>query len=132
MSQSLLQIQNGVVLVSADNKTYQETVDIFKLDYLDCDFIDAVNQIIYNQTLQVHVVDGVPQEITSDPALDAVIGSIDDLMVKQASRQPEPPAGPEQPPVQDHEYADPAVIALGIAVAAQEERLTALEGGAGK
>lgn len=129
MSQSLLQIQDGIILVSANNKTYQDTVDYFKLDYLDCDFIDAVNQIIYNQTLQVHVVDGVPQEITPDPALDAVIGSIDDLMVKQASRQPEPPE-PEPPPQQEYEYADPAVIALGIAVAAQEERLTALEGGA--
>lgn len=95
MSQSLLQLQDGVILISTDNKTYQEMVDYFKLDYLASDFIGDVKEIIYNQTLQKYIIDGDLQTVTSDSALDAVIVAIDDLLAKQAMRNsaltPEPP-----------------------------------------
>lgn len=75
MSQELFQLENGQISIARNNMDYIDTLDNFKLDYVNCPpFSNAF--ILYNRTLRQYVIDSEIQEYAVQVNLDTIIDSI--------------------------------------------------------
>lgn len=90
MNQEIFQLQNGVISVISGNKSYTDNVMNFLADSGKSNFLVDVQQVIYNKTFNLYVINDVKQIVCSDTLLDAILNDIDTLLERQAERQPKP------------------------------------------
>lgn len=88
MPQDLFQLENNEVTICKNNKVYQDTFENFSKDCAN-DFIEKkINQVIYNQTLGVNVINGELQDEKINSIFDKIIADIDIILQSQQNRQP--------------------------------------------